>query len=316
MSKFIPNSYQTPNIIIDEMIDVLTDAEFKIYHLVIRNTTGWQKTISAKLTVDFIAGKLKKSRPTVIKALKGLKQLKLIKEHGSQKNGFSYSVNFEITGERKDEKKERFNATKIDKFYAVSKEEWLNILTNDKKFNGKDFLPLMVKYFNHLYILNTDFKHNIKKYIKKNGVKSRIKSKKIEKVDGHEIDLLSQLLSQEVFSEFKNKFEFINFDDYVRMVKHLEKLNGSISKSRITQNLKRCTTGTKAANPIDAKKFIEVVNDFLSQEKYQGVFVFWHPANRQRFLGKIDGVTSETVYTSPEEFFAQQKVSGGDFDEF
>lgn len=297
MSKFIPNSYQTPNIIIDEMIDVLTDAEFKIYHLVIRNTTGWQKTISAKLTIDWIAGKLKKSRPTVIKALQGLKQLKLIKEHGSQKNGFSYSVNFEITGERKDEKKEIFKAPKIDKFYAVSKKEWLNILTTDKRFNGKDFLPSMVKYFNHLYILNTNFKHNIKKYIKKNDVKSEPKSKKA--------DAPIDLLSKEVFNNFKTEFEFINFVDYERMVKHLQKLNGAISKSRIKQNLKKCTTGTKDGNPIDAKKFVEVVDDFLAQERYRGVFVSWHPSNRQSFLAKIDEVTHETIYTSPEEFMRQ-----------
>ena len=158
MSRYIPNSYQTPNVIVDELISKMTDTEFKIYHVVVRNTTGWHREKTKKLTVKMICDILKKSKPTVIKGLSGLKELKLIKEHGQARTGFSYSVYFEIKGERK-------NKPMVKKFYQCKYDQWLKTLT----INGKEVLPIMVKYFNHsnLYILNTDFKHIFKTQKKK-----------------------------------------------------------------------------------------------------------------------------------------------------
>lgn len=49
MSKFIPNSFQVPNVIVDEMMAVLGDTELRCYLLLIRKTTGWQKEM------DFIS---------------------------------------------------------------------------------------------------------------------------------------------------------------------------------------------------------------------------------------------------------------------
>ena len=43
MSKFIPNSFQIPNVIVDEYIDKLHANSFKLLIFIIRKTKGWQK---------------------------------------------------------------------------------------------------------------------------------------------------------------------------------------------------------------------------------------------------------------------------------
>ncbi|MDG6857184.1 hypothetical protein [Glaesserella parasuis] len=52
MSKFIPNSFQVPNAVVDELMSVLSGAEFKCYMLVVRQTTGWG--ISKKMPFLFL----------------------------------------------------------------------------------------------------------------------------------------------------------------------------------------------------------------------------------------------------------------------
>jgi len=153
MSKYIPNSYQTPNIIVDELITKITDAEFKIYHVIIRNTTGWQRSRTDTLTVEKICNIVGKSKPTVIKALTGLIELKLIKRYGKQRTGYKYGVNFSIDGERTKTKKKLM----VKNFYQLKYDQWLKTFT----INGKELLPIMVNNFNHniLYILNKEFKH-------------------------------------------------------------------------------------------------------------------------------------------------------------
>ena len=41
--KYIPNSYQTPNAIVDNLASVLSDKAFKVYHVIVRKTLGWCK---------------------------------------------------------------------------------------------------------------------------------------------------------------------------------------------------------------------------------------------------------------------------------
>lgn len=287
MSKYIPNSYQTPNVIVDEMIAILTDTEFKMYHLVLRNTIGWQKTISKSLTIANMMDLMNKSKPTVAKATKGLRELKLIKEHGTKRTGFSYSINFEITGERV-EQKWFANADDSLKYWLKN----LTIKERASKNNGKNIYPLMVKYFNHLYILNTDFKHNIKIYKKI----SENKSEKSKKVSAPKVDLLTQ----EVFAEFKSKYAFINFEDYRRMVEHLQLLNGTVAKSRITKNLSKCKMKDKSF--VSAKTFVTVVAEFVNQKDYKGIFVSWdiQTGNRKNKVDELPAKKSENMMTDEE----------------
>ncbi|WP_419844081.1 replication protein, partial [Actinobacillus pleuropneumoniae] len=43
MSKFIPNSFQVPNAVVDEFLRKMSGPGIKCYLLITRQTTGWQK---------------------------------------------------------------------------------------------------------------------------------------------------------------------------------------------------------------------------------------------------------------------------------
>lgn len=65
MSKFIPNSFQVPNVIIDELIADMSEAELKCFLFVIRKTTGWQKEMDA-ISISQFMESLKLSKQSVI----------------------------------------------------------------------------------------------------------------------------------------------------------------------------------------------------------------------------------------------------------
>lgn len=54
MSKFIPNSFQVPNAVIDELMAELTGAELKCYLYVLRKTKGWNKESDAISVSQFM----------------------------------------------------------------------------------------------------------------------------------------------------------------------------------------------------------------------------------------------------------------------
>jgi hypothetical protein len=43
MSDFIPNTFQTPNAIVDRLMHLLTDSEFRVLMFTVRHILGWQK---------------------------------------------------------------------------------------------------------------------------------------------------------------------------------------------------------------------------------------------------------------------------------
>lgn len=47
-NKFIPNTFQTPNVIVDEMMYMLTPSEFQVLLFAIRHIIGWQDSISER----------------------------------------------------------------------------------------------------------------------------------------------------------------------------------------------------------------------------------------------------------------------------
>ena len=78
MSKYIPNAFQIPNAVVDDLMSRLSPNAFKCYVLIVRKTTGWGKS-SDKISISqfqAIAGI--KKRDTVISALAELEKLNLI----------------------------------------------------------------------------------------------------------------------------------------------------------------------------------------------------------------------------------------------
>ena len=81
MSKYIPNSFQTPNIVIDELMSLLNEGELKCYLFAIRHIYGWQDKIErgyAHISLSMFEDGFSQfsgtglSRPTITKSLKAL----------------------------------------------------------------------------------------------------------------------------------------------------------------------------------------------------------------------------------------------------
>ena len=102
MSKFIPNAFQIPNSVIDELLAKLTCSELKCYLFVVRKTKGWNKesdSISASQFME-VTGLSKKS---VITACESLVQMGLLERSGGERKLNTYSVKafyFSESGEK------------------------------------------------------------------------------------------------------------------------------------------------------------------------------------------------------------------------
>jgi hypothetical protein len=97
MNKFIPNSFQVPNVLVDEYITKLSSHSFKLLLFIIRKTKGWQKTKDTIPTTQFAkALGLKKTRH-VYPYIAELEALNLIKVHKNlgKTNQYSLGKNFD-----------------------------------------------------------------------------------------------------------------------------------------------------------------------------------------------------------------------------
>ena len=102
MSKFIPNAFQIPNSVIDELLAKLTCAELKCYLFVVRKTKGWNKESDSISVSQFmeVTGLSKKS---VITACESLVQMGLLERSGGERKLNTYSVkafDFSKSGEK------------------------------------------------------------------------------------------------------------------------------------------------------------------------------------------------------------------------
>ena len=71
-NKFIPNSFQVPNVLVDSYIEELSSHGFKLMLFIIRKTRGWQKqkdSISATQLAKVVGLKKIKSVYPYIKEL-------------------------------------------------------------------------------------------------------------------------------------------------------------------------------------------------------------------------------------------------------
>ncbi len=102
MSKFIPNAFQIPNSVIDELLAKLTCAELKCYLFVVRKTKGWNKE-SDSISVSQFMEVTGLSNRSIITACESLVEMGLLERSGGERKLNTYSVKaFEIsqTGEK------------------------------------------------------------------------------------------------------------------------------------------------------------------------------------------------------------------------
>ncbi len=90
--RFIPNSFQVPNALVDDLMAELGGVELKCYLLVIRKTKGWSKEFDAISLSQFMtftgAGKT-----AVINALKNLVDAGLLVRKVGARNTSVYAIN-------------------------------------------------------------------------------------------------------------------------------------------------------------------------------------------------------------------------------
>ena len=102
MSKFIPNAFQIPNSVIDELLAKLTCAELKCYLFVVRKTKGWNKE-SDSISVSQFMEVTGLSNKSVITACESLVQMGLLERSGGERKLNTYSVkafDFSESGEK------------------------------------------------------------------------------------------------------------------------------------------------------------------------------------------------------------------------
>lgn len=89
---FIPNSFQVPNALIDEVVADLSGAELKCYLFIVRKTVGWNKESDAISISQFMSA-LKLSNKTVVDACKRLAELGLVLQKTGVRNTNIFSLN-------------------------------------------------------------------------------------------------------------------------------------------------------------------------------------------------------------------------------
>ena len=95
MSKFIPNSFQVPNAVVDDVMRDLKDVELRCYLTLIRKTTGWNKEHDY-ISVSQFAEITGKGKTAIIAAMKTLQQFGLVIEVAKTKIGVKcYALNVE-----------------------------------------------------------------------------------------------------------------------------------------------------------------------------------------------------------------------------
>ena len=102
MSKFIPNAFQIPNSVIDELLAKLTCAELKCYLFVVRKTKGWNKE-SDSISVSQFMEVTGLSNRSIITACESLVEMGLLERSGGERKLNTYSVkafDFSESGEK------------------------------------------------------------------------------------------------------------------------------------------------------------------------------------------------------------------------
>ena len=102
MGNYIPHSFQTPNAVIDDLMCLLSESEFKCYMFATRHINGWQDKIErgyAHISLSMFEHGYSRfsgtglSHASVVSALRNLvKYGLLVKVEASTRNGQAYSI--------------------------------------------------------------------------------------------------------------------------------------------------------------------------------------------------------------------------------
>ena len=84
MGSYIPNSFQTPNVLVDEIMPLLTPQEYVVLSFAVRHILGWQDTIENRKNRISISRFVKcgLARTTIMTALDQLVQFRLLEPIG------------------------------------------------------------------------------------------------------------------------------------------------------------------------------------------------------------------------------------------
>nr|DAX33827.1 MAG TPA: replication protein O [Caudoviricetes sp.] len=146
MSKFIPNAFQIPNSVIDELLAKLTCAELKCYLFVVRKTKGWNKE-SDSISVSQFMEVTGLSNRSIITACESLVEMGLLERSGGERKLNTYSVKaFEIsqtgeksssdkTGENFSQTGEKSSSDLVKKVHTQNNNK--NTIQNNNKKNTK-----------------------------------------------------------------------------------------------------------------------------------------------------------------------------------
>lgn len=120
--RFIPNSFQVPNALVDDLMAELGGVELKCYLLVIRKTKGWSKEFDAISLSQFVtftgAGKT-----AVINALKNLVDAGLLVRKVGARNTSVYAINlFKNSTSSESELVQKMNLTSSESELVTSSE--------------------------------------------------------------------------------------------------------------------------------------------------------------------------------------------------
>lgn len=121
-NRFIPNSFQVPNALVDDLMAELGGVELKCYLLVIRKTKGWSKEFDAISLSQFVtftgAGKT-----AVINALKNLVDAGLLVRKVGARNTSVYAINlFRNSTSSESELVQKVNRTSSESELVTSSE--------------------------------------------------------------------------------------------------------------------------------------------------------------------------------------------------
>lgn len=156
MSKFIPNAFQIPNSVIDELLAKLTCAELKCYLFVVRKTKGWNKE-SDNISVSQFMEVTGLSNRSVITACESLVEMGLLERSGGERKLNTYSVKaFEIsqtgeksssdeTGEKSSPTGEKSSSDLVKKVHTQNNNK-NTIQNNNKKNTKKSVLDLLADF--------------------------------------------------------------------------------------------------------------------------------------------------------------------------
>ena len=156
MSKFIPNAFQIPNSVIDELLAKLTCAELKCYLFVVRKTKGWNKE-SDSISVSQFMEVTGLSNRSVITACESLVEMGLLERSGGERKLNTYSVKaFEMsqtgeksssdkTGENFSQTGEKSSSDLVKKVHTQNNNK-NTIQNNNKKNTKKSVLELLADF--------------------------------------------------------------------------------------------------------------------------------------------------------------------------